>query len=571
MKDRSSHPATRHPIASPAPAAASLLESLTTRRVFLKYGAGTAAALGLAGVGAWRARADVAGASLLRDRVDPCFDNSPVGPPFTQPLPIPPALPPAAQTADADVFQLSERKGVAQIVPGVNTPIWGYNGTTPGPTILARKGRPAHVTFTNELRPQDEDAAYINPNPQDPRTHPFIPASTVVHLHGINADHASDGYPEERRQFGQSFTHHYPNNEYQRPATFWYHDHSSHITSDHVYRGLAGFYLISDEEEDASGLPGTASADPGRGYGHFDIPLMVKDVMIDPETGFLVYDNCSHFGAFGDVMTVNGKQQPRLDVANRKYRFRMLSAGDARQWLLALRTVANLHRDVQDRAANEEFFLIGTDQGLLPGPAEVTDRVHFATAERLEIVVDFSRYPVGTRLVMVNLLADPQDRKLFPIMAFDVTRAEPDPSRIPPVLRPPEHPADSQPPVQTRFFEFNTQHGNFTINGRRWDPARVDAFPVIDTNEEWTLSNSGGGWGHPVHIHLGRFRIREIRGRDPRPGELSGFKDTVWLGPNQTVRVVHQFWNFTGRFVFHCHNGSHEDHDMMSQFEVVPG
>jgi FtsP/CotA-like multicopper oxidase with cupredoxin domain len=391
-----------------------------------------------------------------------------------------------------------------------------------------------------------------------------------VHLHGINAEHASDGYPEERREFGQSFTHHYPNNDYQRPATLWYHDHSAHITSDHVYRGLSGFYLITDEMEDASGLPGTLAADGPGGYGRYDIPLAIKDVMIDPDTGFLVYNNCSHFGAFGDVMTVNGKQQPRLDVANRKYRFRMLSAGDSRQWLLALRTVGNLHRDVKD-PVNEPFSLIGTDQGLLTGPAEVTDRVHFATAERLEIVVDFSRYPVGTRLVLVNLLADPQDPKLFPIMAFDVTRAEPDPSRIPPVLRPPEHPADAQPPAQKRFFEFNTQHGNFTINGQRWDPARVDAFPVLDTNEEWTLFNSGGGWGHPVHIHLGRFRITEIVGRDPRPGELSGFKDVVWLGPNQQVKLVHQFWNFTGRFVFHCHNGAHEDHDMMSQFEVLPG
>ena len=568
MKDRSS--AVRHPMASPLHPTASMLASAMTRRVFLKYGAGTAAALGLAGAGAWRASADVAGASLLRDHVSPCFDDSPVGPPFTQPLPIPPALAPVAQRPGVDVYRLSERKGVAEIVPGVRTPIWGYEGITPGPTILARRGRRAEVTFTNELRPEDEDTAYVNPDPPDPRTHPFIPGSTVVHLHGINADHGSDGYPEDRREFGQSFTHRYPNNAYQRPATFWYHDHSVHITSDHVYRGLAGFYLISDEVEDASGLPGTLAADGPDGYGRYDIPLMVKDVMIDRSTGFLVYDNCSHAGAYGDVMTVNGKQQPRLDVANRKYRFRLLAAGDARQWLLALRTLPNLRADTQ-APVNESFHLIGTDQGLLTGPAEPTDRVHFATAERLEIVVDFSPYPIGTRLVMVNLLADPQDRKLFPVMAFDVTRAEPDPSRLPPVLRPPEHPADTLPPVTERFFEFNRRHGNYSINGRQWDPARVDDFPVLDTNEEWTLSNPSGGWGHPVHIHLGRFRIQEIRGRDPRPGELTGFKDTVWLGPNQTVRLVHQFWNYRGRFVFHCHNGSHEDHDMMSQFEVVPG
>jgi FtsP/CotA-like multicopper oxidase with cupredoxin domain len=329
--------------------------------------------------------------------------------------------------------------------------------------------------------------------------------------------------------------------------------------------------VLTDEVEDATGLPGTLAADPGRGYGYYDIPLLFKDAMIDPDTGFLIYNNCSHFGAFGDVMTVNGKQQPVLKVANRKYRFRMLAGGDARQWLLAVRTLPNLRRD-QDAAVNEPFFLIGTDHGLLFTPAQLTDRVHFATAERLEIVIDFSKYPVGTRLVVVNLLADPSDQRLFPLMAFDVDREEPDTSRIPPgPLRPPEHPADAQPPVAKRFFEFNTQHGNFTINGRRWDPARVDDFPILNTTEEWTLFNSGGGWGHPVHIHLGRFRIIDIQGRAPRPGEFQGFKDVVWLGPNQQVKLIHQFWNFTGRFVFHCHNGSHEDHDMMSQFEVLPG
>lgn len=551
------------PHAAPDPGA-------TTRRAFLKYGLGGGAAIGLAGLGALRASADPPGADALRDRISPCFNGSPVGPPFSRPLVVPPPAP-VSREGGVDVIHITERRGEAEIVPGVRTPIWGYEGITPGPTILARKGRQAFVTFTNGLPPGAEEEEYVNPNPQDPRTHPFIPESTVVHLHGINAAHGFDGYPEERRRPGESFTHQYPNNEYQRPATLWYHDHSVHITSDHVFRGLSGFYLLTDEVEDATGLPGTPAADPGRGYGVFDIPLVVKDVMIDPETGFLVYDNCSHFGAFGDVMTVNGRQQPRLDVAARKYRFRLLAGGDSRQWLLALRRAEVVGRDARD-AVDEPFWLIGTDHGLLTGPAELTDRIHFATAERLEIVVDFSRYPIGTRLVMVNLLADPSDPKLFPIMAFDVTRAEPDPSRIPPgPLRPPEHPADTAPPVRRRTFAFNTQHGNFTINGRRWDPARVDAFPALDTNEEWTLVNTGGGWGHPVHIHLGRFRITDIDGRPPRPGELSGFKDVVWLGPNQTIRLVHQFWNFTGRYVFHCHNGSHEDHDMMSQFEVLPG
>lgn len=518
--------------------------------------------------------------SLLRDQVSPCFNDSPQGPPFTQALTVPPVKG-AVNVPDAgqDTYVIAERRGQAQIVPSRITPVWGYDGLFPGPTILARKGRPVNVTYVNNLPPGEDPTGLIDENPPDAE-HPFLPSSTTVHLHGINGDHFSDGYADDndtpghkhRRNPGEALTHHYPNNEYQRPFTGWYHDHSVHVTSHHIYRGLAGFYLLSDPAEDALRLPGSPLADgPGRGYGVFDIPLLQKDVMIDPRTGLLIYNNCAHMGAYGDVMTVNGKQQPRFDVANRKYRFRHLNGSDSRQYLVAIRKLENLNRSVDDKSANEPFFLIGTDQGLLPAP-ETIERFHTAPAERWEFVVDFSKYPVGQRLVMVNLLVDSRDPKLFPLMAFDVTRVEPDLSQVPPVLRGPEHPADVAPAAQDRFFRFGKDSGKYwSINGQIFDARRDDARPAIDTNEDWTLDNPGGGWGHPVHIHLGRFRILDIQGRPPRPGELAGFKDVVWVGPSQRIKVRHQFWNFPDRFVFHCHNGSHEDFDMMSQFNVQPG
>jgi spore coat protein A len=529
------------------------MDSSFTRRRLLKYGTVGAASLGFGLNSAWRASADDSPFEQLSDHVEPCFNASPVGPAFAQSLVIPPALAPSAQTTSADVYRISELRGQTQFVPGITTPIWGYNGGFPGPTILARKGRPVEITFTNGLPPNEDPSGLIDQQPVNAADYHFTPSSTVVHLHGINGDHASDGYPENVRRPGESFTHHYPNNSYQRPATLWYHDHSIHITSHHVYRGLSGFYILSDEHEDALNLP--------RGYGAHDIPLLIKDVMISPTSGVLLYPNCEHIGSYGDVMTVNGKQQPRFEVGTRKYRFRLLNGSDSRQYLLALRLAS--------QTTNQPLTVIGSDQGLLAAP-ELSDRVHIAPSERFEIVIDFSPYPVGTRLVLVNLLVDQANLKLSRIMAFDVTHPETDDSTIPAVLRPAEHPADTQAPSASRRFEFTHTDDNFSINERQWDPLRVDAFPILNTTEQWTLVNDSGEWGHPVHIHLGRFRIVGIEGRQPRPGE-SGFKDTVWVGPNQTIRVNHQFWDFTGRYVFHCHNGSHEDADMMSQFEVVPG
>jgi spore coat protein A, manganese oxidase len=518
----------------------------------------------------------------LHDVLGACENNSPVGPRFSRPMPIPPTANVVnSPDPSTDTYVITERAARAEIIPGILTPTWGYNGITPGPTILARKGRQVNVTFSNQLPPDEQQGIIIDQELSD--DHPFVEASTSVHLHGINADHFSDGYPEDndtpghrhRKNPGEVFTHHYPNNEYQRPYTGWYHDHSVHITSLHIYRGLAAFYWLSDPIEDALRLPGSPLADgPGRGYGVFDIPLVLKDVMIDRDSGKLIYNNCSHMGAFGDVMTMNGKQQPFFKVANRKYRFRQLNGSDSRQYLIAIRKIQNVNRDPDDAGANEPFFLIASDQGLFAKPV-VTDSFHTTPSERWEFVFDFSRYPVGQRLVMVNLLVDPDDDngKLFNLMAFDVNRVEADPSQVPPVLRSQaEHPADTQPPSQVRLFEFAKDNGPYwSINGKIFDPQRDDARPLLNTNEDWILDNPHGGWGHPIHIHLGRFRVIDIDGRAPRPGELDGFKDSVWLGPNQRITVRHQFWNFTDRFVFHCHNGSHEDFDMMSQFNVQPG
>jgi FtsP/CotA-like multicopper oxidase with cupredoxin domain len=527
---------------------------------------GTAVAAA-AGIAAWGARGDDSPFSALRDRVEPCFNNSPVKAPFLQPMPIPPVAH-DVPTSDPNVdgYEIHELRGEAEIIPGIKTPVWGYAdaattplvATMPGPTILARRGEPVEARFVNDLPPNDDPTGIID-NSSHEDAHPHRPSSTSVHLHGINSDHMSDGYPdfadghEHRKDPGQSRAHFYPNNDANRAATYWYHDHSVHITGNHVYRGLKAFYILTDSQEERLNLP--------KGYGLHDIPLAIQDVMIDPASGRLIYNNCDHEGAYGDVMTVNGKQQPFFDVTARKYRFRILDGSDSRQYRLVLRPADRL----RDASAEIPFFVIGADQGLLPN-RETTTWVHVAPSERLDIVIDFSAY-AGQNLVLANTLVSSDSRKLFPIMEFKVGAPEPDESTVPPVLCE-DHAV--QPPSRTRLFEFDRHGDDFEINDREWNPQRVDASPLVNTTEEWILVNDGGDWGHPVHIHLGKFRIVSVSGRARRPGE-SGWKDVVWVGPNQTVRVIHEFKNFGGKFVFHCHNASHEDHDMMSQFFVQGG
>jgi len=106
------------------------------------------------------------------------------------------------------------------------------------------------------------------------------------------------------------------------------------------------------------------------------------------------------------------------------------------------------------------------------------------------------------------------------------------------------------------------------INGLPFDPNRIDAFPKLNSVEIWRLTNKSGGWIHPIHIHLVEFKVLDRNGKPPEVYE-TGPKDSVFVGQNQGVRVIMRFADFTGTYLFHCHNLEHEDHDMMSQFHVV--
>ena len=128
----------------------------------------------------------------------------------------------------------------------------------------------------------------------------------------------------------------------------------------------------------------------------------------------------------------------------------------------------------------------------------------------------------------------------------------------------------------TRLMEFKRQGGEWTVNGHTWDDVinsgftRLEANPGLNDVEIWTFKNDSNGWFHPVHVHLVDFKILDRNGRPPAPYER-GPKDVVYLGEGETVRMITRFGPNLGRYMMHCHNLVHEDHDMMVQFEVGTG
>jgi spore coat protein A len=434
--------------------------------------------------------------------------------PFQQPLRVPAVLTPTRQDAATDYYEIDMRAGQIEILPGKLTTIWGYNGSFPGPTIKARSGRKVIVRQRNHLS-----------------------VETTIHLHGGHVAPEDDGGPLDGIAPGGYRDYTYPNA--QRAATLWYHDHAMHTTARNLYMGLAGFYLIEDAFERGLNLPS----------GEHDVPLMLQDRLFNGD-GSLNFPTRSHDGINGDTILVNGAPQPYFQVANRRYRFRILNASNSRQYELAL-----------DSA--QPLIQIASDGGLLRKPARRAT-IPLAPAERVEIVLDFSRAALGSRIILNNKLGRGNTAE---IMCFDVAHRIADGSALPEVLRPI---APLSGAASTRDFALSMDHesGTWVINGKSFDPQRIDARPKLGSTEIWRIMNHSEV-PHPFHPHLVMFQILDRDGVKPAAGE-DGWKDTVNVQPAETVQVIAKFGDYAGKYLFHCHNLQHEDHMMMGQFEVVP-
>jgi spore coat protein A, manganese oxidase len=445
--------------------------------------------------------------------------------PFTLPFRTPPVLNPVRSDSTTDYYQITMQKAQVQILPGLTTEIWGYDGLFPGPTIRQRQGRQSVVRFINNLD--------IN---------------TSVHLHGMTSLPQYDGYATDFIPPGFYKDYFYSN---PNAASLWYHDHTLGQTARNVYMGLAGMYIVQDDAESALNLP----------QGNYDIPLIVQDRQFAPD-GSLIFDNQNQNNVMGDIILVNGVPWPRLEVANRKYRFRVLNASISRSYRLALRNINTRLR--------KDLIVIGTDGGLISAPVNTQD-LRLGPGERYDFIIDFSQDPLGTQIELQNLPLPGNDyfRNIERIMRFDVVRSEIDDSLVPSTLRNIEFIPESAA-VRTRNFRLDRINQMWVINDRGWNSNQIDANPQLEEIEIWTFRHPTTTGFHPMHLHSMEAQILDRNGQPPRPYER-GWKDVFYVGENETVRVIGRFRPLTGKFMYHCHNMVHEDFDMMRQFEVGQG
>jgi spore coat protein A, manganese oxidase len=508
----------------------------TTRRDVLKLGG--LAALGTAGgaVLPWGGSLGAKPTSTLPDRLMPR--------PYRARFQRPPLLRPYLTRRDpegvwTDFFEVTQRRGRARLAPGVVTTVFGYNGIAPGPTIVTTKGRRTRLRVRNQL----------------PDVHPLFGTdfTTSVHLHGANSLPEFDGYASDLTPPG--FFKEYRYDHSQAARTLWYHDHGVHHTAHNAYSGLYAQFHVHDRAERAL-LP----------QGRFDVPLTVGDALFG-RNGQLLYDDRNTSGVMGDVIVVNGVPWPVMRVQRRVYRFRILVASNARTYGFHLST-------------GDPVTMVATDGGLMPRSREV-GAWRQSSGERYEVLIDFGQYRAGQRVELLN--ESPRNNVDFPgtekVMAFDVVDAPVDRRdhtwrRVPDTLTR-SHCMNLRPgqSMRTRAIRFERDQGQWRINGTTWDDIvasnfqRIIANPGLHDIETWDFVNKSGGWNHPGHLHLVDVRILSRNGQPPFDYEL-GPKDTVYIGEGETVRVLMEFGPHKGRYMVHCHNLAHEDHDMMVQYAV---
>lgn len=432
-------------------------------------------------------------------------------PPFSQRMPRLPVL--APKTVDGvDTYDIDICTARVELLPGILTEVLSYGGAFIGPTIRACTGRPVRVTFHNRLA-----------------------ESTNVHLHGgrVRAEH--DGFSTDLIEPGRSRTYEYPNE--QQGCMLWYHDHAMMMEAVHVYRGLHGLYVIDDPAEAHLGLPS----------GDYDVPILMREAAFD-DTGQLHFDL---YDFFRPTVLVNGRNLPYFPVDQCKYRFRLLNASTHGWFTLRL-----------DRG---EFTVIGTDGGLLPAP-QAQSEITLSPGERVDVVIDFARWNVGRQV----LLCDTRG----PVLRFDVVRKVRDTSRVPDTLR--ALPALATP-TNHREFTLTTdfQHILSLINGKSFDPTRVDTRVTLGSTEVWHVMNGDHAGTDPFfhvehnfHMHLVQYRVLARQGRPLAPSE-QGLKDTVGIMPGEMVQLQATFAPYTGRYLYHCHILEHAQVGMMATMEIV--
>lgn len=482
--------------------------------------------------------------------------------------------------------------GHAAILDGTPTKVWRYRGhlVRGRANALTPDDRNSYPGPILRLRPGDHFRAHITNH---------LTEATTVHWHGLHVPSDMDGQPRLPIAPGAAFTADFIVKD--RPGIYWYHPHphgpDGGRTGFQVYHGLAGLLIIDSPEEASLGLPS----------GEQDLPLVIQDRRFDSDNQLVYLAQGMQgmrermMGFLGDRIVVNGKVDHRLDVATKPYRLRLLNGSNSRIYKLAW-------------SDGRPMIVLGVQGGLLARPI-TRPYLTLAPAERIDLWVDFSHSQVGDNLrlvshefkagMMAGMMTRGSDGKsggmmsgmmgngmmgaevtnqlplgsAFDVMAFHVDRHEKHALKLPDrlVAAPALTVHDAVNRNQPRRFELTMRMMQGLINGRRFDGTHVADDEIVDLNsvEVWEFDNRSM-LPHPMHVHGLQFLVLQ---RSQARGSMGwggldeghvdeGWHDTVLVMPGERVRILLPFRDYSGLYLYHCHNLEHEDNGMMRYYKV---
>jgi FtsP/CotA-like multicopper oxidase with cupredoxin domain len=409
-----------------------------------------------------------------------------------------------------------------------------YNGGLPGPTLHLRPGDHLGIDLVNHLdQPTNLHTHGLQVSPQGNSDNPFVMVNP-----------------------GETFHYDYQLPETHPAGTFWYHPHHHGLAADQVFGGLYGAIIIDEPD------PPQVSADR---------VLVISDITLDssgavqPATGMQRMT-----GREGDLIMVNGQANPQLTAR----------PGTREQWRVVNACVA---RYLRLRLDGQDLHLLGVDLPLGGQPSQV-DEVLLAPGNRADLLVTTRTgtstlqtlpHNRGTTMGMGSGMGSQGTESAGTVIGLATLTVTGTPAPAAAAISPRPAILDLRgTAVTTRRtltlamamgMGMGSSGSAFTIDGRRFDPNRVDHTVAAGAVEEWTITNTSP-MDHPFHLHVWPMQVLSMANT---PIQAPTWQNVVNVpaGGSTVVRVA--FDAYTGRTVYHCHILDHEDNGMMGVIQVV--
>jgi bilirubin oxidase len=442
-------------------------------------------------------------------------------------------------TISGTQFNLTIRDTFAQIVStGNQTITGGINGKFWGPTLIFQKGDTVHMSVLNKLND-----------------------STTLHWHGMHLPAVMDGGPHQIIPPGTLWQPFWKVSN--NAGTYWYHPHLHMMAEEQVTKGIGGMIIVRDAVESALALP--------RKYGVDDIPLALTDRSFSGNNQF----NIVHYG---DSMMVNGTLRPQYTIPAQVVRLRILNGALERSYNIGF-------------SDNRNFYVIGTDGGLVDNPVPLT-RFLISPGERVEILVNCSGQAGSSVDLKAYNSTLPQNigggenftngpfanalgKKDFNVLHLNIgAQTAGAVTAIPTALTTNTFPASTSANITRTITISDSLNGGgppvaFLLEHKLFDINYISHTVPLNNTEIWDLKSTST-FSHPFHIHDVEFYILSVNGAAP-PAEQTGWKDVVLVKAGTEVKFIAKFDDYadaTHPFMYHCHIALHEDDGMMGQFVV---